>query len=689
MNKRIWAPVMVAAMVVSSIPSANFARNTDCSVVKAEELLTTTIDGMRIENGILTRYEGNATDIVIPEGVISIGDEAFRGKDIVNVTIPESVTEIGEYSFSECRKLKKVEIKGAVDKINAYGFIYCEQLEEIDVSQVKHFGRCCFSRCDKLKNIDLSSVQTMESTAFYNTAIENVILNFISEDNCIIPESAFKNCSNLKKVEIKGKLSRIEEEAFQGCECLENIIIDNTDNISYVGRNAFDGTLWLETQLNEADNHMLVLNHILVRYNPEVSYAGEYGGISYFDGISYDEVNKMSEEFTYTEPIDAKMETVTIPGDITQIAGGAFYGAYSVEEIIFDSNIKCLEIGERAFDFTTWELEYMKNHNFMVVGGNLLKIKCNAAEIEVPNGINHIVKDVLMRSPSSGKLPEESIVEIQRLTLPQTVKTLYRGDFGIIKKEIIIPSALEKEFEYYRGATVTVKDIDTSLDADDLLPGYEGASGTSPTPIMQPTNVPIPTIQVTDTPMPTETSQPTDTPIPTLTPQATNIPTPTLTPQATNMPTPTLTPQATNIPTPTLTPQVTNIPTPTEISQETKKPITTSTIEPGKTSVPTVKPTSAPKVKVKKAVITKTKRLSKTKLKVYIKKTEQVKGYQVIISTDKKFKKNLKKVKTSKQSVIMKSLKKGQTYYVKVRAYKLNGKKKVYGKYSNIKQIRM
>lgn len=681
MNKRIWAPVMVAAIVVSSIPSANFAGNTGCSVVKAEELLTTTIDGMRIENGVLTRYEGNATDIVIPEGVISIGDEAFRGKDIVNVTIPESVTEIGEYSFSECRKLKKVEIKGILNKIDAYGFIYCEQLEEIDVSQVKHFGRCCFSRCDKLKNIDLSSVQAIESTAFYNTAIENVVLNFISEDNCIIPESAFKNCSNLKKVEIKGKLSHIKEEAFQGCECLENIVIDNTDNISYVGRNAFDGTPWLETQLNEADNHMLVLNHILVRYKPEVSYAGEYGGVSYFDGISYDEVNKMSEEFTYTEPIDAKMETVTIPGEITQIAGGAFYGAYSVEKVTFDSNIKQLEIGERAFDFTTWELEYMKNHNFMVVGGNLLKIKCNAAEIEVPNGINHIVKGVLMRSPSSGKLPEESIVEIQRLTLPQTVKTLYRGDFGIIKQEIIIPSALEKEFEYYRGATVTVKDIDTSLDAEDLLPGYEGASGTSPTPVTQPTNEPIPTIQVTDTPIvtdipiPTETSQPTDTPMPTETSKPVDIPT--------------QIPQVTDTPTPTLTPQTTNIPTPTEISQETEKPITTSTIESSKTPVPTVKPTSVPKVKVKKVIIKKTKRLSKTKLKVYIKKTEKVKGYQVIISTDKKFRKNLKKVKTSRQSVIIKNLKKGKTYFVKVRAYKMNGKKKVYGKYSNIKQIRM
>lgn len=136
MNKKIWVPVVIASMVASSVSPMNFVRDTGYSVVKAEDLLTTTVDGMRIERGVLTRYEGSSQDIVIPSGVVSIGNEAFRGKDIVNVTIPESVIEIGEYSFSECRKLKKVNIEGTIDKIGGRAFLYCEELEEIDRKSV-------------------------------------------------------------------------------------------------------------------------------------------------------------------------------------------------------------------------------------------------------------------------------------------------------------------------------------------------------------------------------------------------------------------------------------------------------------------------------------------------------------------------------------------------------------------------
>ena len=704
--KKIWVPVMVASMAVSSIPSVNLVGNAGYSVVKAEELLTTTIDGMRIENGILTRYEGNSSDIVIPEGVVAVGNEAFRGKDIVNITIPESVTEIGSYSFSECRKLKKVTIKGTIDKINEFGFWYCEQLEEIDVSQVRYFGMCCFSRCDQLKSVDLANAQIVEANAFYNTAINSVTLNFTSKDS-YIGETVFKNCKNLKKVVIKGKLTQLEEAVFQGCEVLEDIIIENTDNLVYIGRNAFDGTPWLEMQLNEADNHMLVLNHILVRYKPEVSYAGEYGGVSYFDGISYDEINKMTgEKFTYTEPVNAKMETVTIPGDITQIAGGAFYGAYSVEKVIFDPSIKQIEIGERAFDFTTWELEYMKNHNFMVIGGNLLKVKCNASEIEIPNGVSHIVEDVFMKSPSGGKLPEEPTEDIQRIMLPQTVKTLHQGDFQTIKEEIITPSVLEKYFEYFRSVKVTVKDIDTSSDAEDLLPGYEGTEKPTPTPSVLPT----------EETKPTKSPQVTNTPEPTATPQVTEEPKPTITSPITEEPKPTITSQITEEPKPTTTLKVTDTPKPTETIKPTQTPMTISTVTPEPSSTtpalitpvptsavtqetmqptpintpnPTAKPTTNIKINVKKAVIQKLKKASKTKIKVYMKKTEKVKGYQILISTDKKFKKNRKQVNTTKQSTIITKLKKGKTYYVKVRAYKLNGQKKVYGQYSNIKKIKM
>lgn len=99
--------------------------------------------------------------------------------------------------------------------------------------------------------------------------------------------------------------------------------------------------------------------------------------------------------------------------------------------------------------------------------------------------------------------------------------------------------------------------------------------------------------------------------------------------------------------------------------------------------------TPKPVVKVKRSVITKAKRLSNTKIKIYMKKIEKVKGYQILASTDKKFRKNLKKITTTNRSVVLKNLKKGKTYYIKVRAYKLNTEKqKVYGKYSIVKRVK-
>ena len=49
------------------------------------------------------------TDLVIPEGVASIGDGAFRGcSSLISVTIPNSINNIGEYAFEQCRGLTNV-----------------------------------------------------------------------------------------------------------------------------------------------------------------------------------------------------------------------------------------------------------------------------------------------------------------------------------------------------------------------------------------------------------------------------------------------------------------------------------------------------------------------------------------------------------------------------------------------------
>ena len=70
-----------------------------------------------------------------------------------------------------------------------------------------------------------------------------------------------------------------------------------------------------------------------------------------------------------------------------------------------------------------------------------------------------------------------------------------------------------------------------------------------------------------------------------------------------------------------------------------------------------------------------------------VKKTsEKINGYEVILSTKKNFKK-AKKVTTKKNAVTVKKLKAGKKYFVKVRAFKKVGNKKIYGKYSTVKKV--
>lgn len=89
----------------------------------------------------------------------------------------------------------------------------------------------------------------------------------------------------------------------------------------------------------------------------------------------------------------------------------------------------------------------------------------------------------------------------------------------------------------------------------------------------------------------------------------------------------------------------------------------------------------------KKAVVKKIKAPGKKKIKITVKKSsEQVSGYEVILSTKKNFK-NAKKITTKKNVVTVKKLKAGKKYFVKVRAFKKVGNKKIYGNYSTVKKV--
>ena len=103
--------------------------------------------------------------------------------------------------------------------------------------------------------------------------------------------------------------------------------------------------------------------------------------------------------------------------------------------------------------------------------------------------------------------------------------------------------------------------------------------------------------------------------------------------------------------------------------------------------------TSQVKKAASKPKSTNTKKIKAAKKAVSVewKKVGGVKGYEIQVATDKKFKKNkktvtIKKQKTTKTTV--KKLKAKKKYYVRIRTYKIVNGKKVYSSWSKVKTVK-
>ena len=96
------------------------------------------------------------------------------------------------------------------------------------------------------------------------------------------------------------------------------------------------------------------------------------------------------------------------------------------------------------------------------------------------------------------------------------------------------------------------------------------------------------------------------------------------------------------------------------------------------------------KIKVGKVTAKNPKSKVAGTMTVNYNKVKNVSGYEIVYGKDSKITKNKKTVTTKSSSVTIKKLKKGGTYYVKVRAYKKDSAgKNVYGAYSKVVKVQI
>lgn len=105
-----------------------------------------------ITDGVLTRYVGEANDVVIPDNVRVIGERAFASKyllssvvfpegitaiedgafascySLTEVALPRSLTSLGYRTFGGCYRLAKAVVYGGVTEIDSYAFDGCNDL---------------------------------------------------------------------------------------------------------------------------------------------------------------------------------------------------------------------------------------------------------------------------------------------------------------------------------------------------------------------------------------------------------------------------------------------------------------------------------------------------------------------------------------------------------------------------------
>ncbi len=375
-------------------------------------------------------YDSDAVGFVLPEGLLSIGELAFKGCNKVRaITLPTTLESIGADAFYYCSRLITMEIPASVKHIEGNVFVGCGWLEGITVAEgntAYHApGGVLYSKDNKqllsfpqdmevseytvLDGVEVILPQTFRGNdyiekitlpnslveigaeAFYEASIVEVVCGTGLKT---IGAYAFQD-SYLEKINLPAGLKTIESRAFYGTcitaltlpEGLEKIggdafrssdltTINLPKSLQDVGMEAFRSTP-LYNEVANWDGDILYIGDVLVKADDAEGAVAVRPGTRVIASYAFQNCKDIT--------------TITLPEGLEIIGGAAFNNIWDgeVREIKVPASVTT--IGNSAFANAGAKITFASGSRLQAIGDYAFE-SCQLGNFTVPTGVTAIGK---------------------------------------------------------------------------------------------------------------------------------------------------------------------------------------------------------------------------------------------------------------------------------------------------------
>lgn len=374
-------------------------------------------------------FKGSAvTSVSMPEGITSIGFEAFSGcQNLESVALPESLTTLDYDAFNSCQSLKTIKIPSGVTAIPGSCFYCCSSLESVTIPEgVMTIGEYAFCGCNH-KELTLPSTITMigRSAFVSNNRFQSITCNATTPPS--LGENVFGyNAFATVKVPLSSIAAYRQAEGWK--------VFTNYSG----GEVAADGITY---RIDENGAMVAVAEATLTEANilSAVEFEGnQYPVIKINDNVFADNTN---------------LTAVTLPAGLVEIGEYAFSGCQNLESVALPESLTTL--GDYAFSSCKL-LKMIKIPSGVTTIPNDCFSKCSSLEsVKIPEGVTDIGGSAFSGCNLNALTLPESLEKIKGLAfednrslksvnIPAKVKTIEQQAFyncGLT--ELVIPEGVQ------------------------------------------------------------------------------------------------------------------------------------------------------------------------------------------------------------------------------------------------------